>query len=79
MTGMPAARVKLPERGRIRTGWAADLVVFDPATVTDKATFDEPFQYPVGISTVIVNGKFALREGMATKERSGEAVRIAGS
>jgi N-acyl-D-amino-acid deacylase len=75
MTGMPAQRLKLAQRGRIRTGWAADLVVFDPATVIDKATFEEPFQYPVGISSVVVNGKFVLREGTATKERAGQALR----
>ncbi len=40
---------------------AADVVVFDPATVTDKATYEDPFQYPVGISAVIVNGSVALR------------------
>src|SRR4029079_18127229 len=50
MTGLPASRVGLKDRGRLMQGMAADVVVFDPATVADRATFDAPFQYPVGIS-----------------------------
>ena len=56
MTGMPAARLGLTDRGRIADGLAADLVVFDPATVRTPATYEEPRQYPVGIPMVIVNG-----------------------
>ncbi len=67
MTGAPAARLRLGDRGRIAVGKAADLVVFDPATVADRATFEDPFQYPVGIPHVIVNGVIALRGG----ERAG--------
>lgn len=63
MTAQPAARVRLGERGRIAVGVAADLVVFDPAVVADRATFEEPFQYPVGIDAVVVNGRIALQEG----------------
>ncbi len=63
MTGMTAARVHLRDRGRIAPNAAADVVVFDPATVSDTATYADPFQYPVGISTVIVNGAIALRDG----------------
>ena len=63
MTGAPAHRLGLSDRGRIRTGAAADLVVFDPATVIDRATFQEPFQYPDGIPHVVVNGGLALRDG----------------
>jgi N-acyl-D-aspartate/D-glutamate deacylase len=61
MSGMPARRLKLRGRGKIAVGAWADLVLFDPATVEDKATFADPFQYPAGIPTVVVNGRIALR------------------
>ena len=66
MTGAPAARLRLRDRGRIGAGAAADLVVFDPATVEDKATFEQPFQYPAGIPHVVVNGVIAVRDGERT-------------
>jgi N-acyl-D-amino-acid deacylase len=50
-------------------------VVFDPATVTDKATFENPFQYPVGINAVVVNGAIAFRDGERTKTATGKALR----
>jgi N-acyl-D-amino-acid deacylase len=75
MTSQPAARVRLMDRGRIAQGKAADVVVFDPSTVADKATFDAPFQYPVGISVVIVNGLVALRDGQRAAAGSGRALR----
>jgi N-acyl-D-aspartate/D-glutamate deacylase len=53
---------------------AADVVVFDPTTVADKATFESPFQYPEGIKAVIVNGAIALRERERAKERTGQTV-----
>jgi N-acyl-D-aspartate/D-glutamate deacylase len=56
MTGMPAARLGLSDRGVVRAGAAADLTVFDPATVRDEATFADPHRYPTGIPYVIVNG-----------------------
>ncbi len=56
MTGMPAARLRLRDRGLVREGYAADLVVFDPASVKDEATFADPHRYPTGIPHVIVNG-----------------------
>ncbi|MBL0940850.1 MAG: D-aminoacylase [Gemmatimonadaceae bacterium] len=61
MTARPAGRVLLADRGRIALNMAADLVVFDPATVADTATFANPFQYPVGIRDVVVNGRWSVR------------------
>ena len=75
MSGLPARRLRLDGRGTIARGNAADLVVFDAAAVTDRATFAEPFQYPDGIATVIVNGTVALRDGQRATARSGRAVR----
>ena len=67
MTALPASRIHLTDRGRIAPNMAADVVVFDPAKVQDTATYDEPFQYPVGIDAVIVNGVVALRDGAARR------------
>ena len=75
MTSQPAARIRLADRGRLAAGMAADVVVFDPATVSDKATFDAPFQYPVGINVVIVNGAVALRDGQRSATGSGRGVK----
>ncbi|HVX87684.1 MAG TPA: amidohydrolase family protein [Gemmatimonadales bacterium] len=74
MSGLPASRLRLRDRGRLVRGCAGDVVVFDPATVADRATFEDPFQYPVGISAVVVNGTVALRDGART-----DAGRHAGS
>src|SRR5262249_9558975 len=62
MSGCPAERLKIYDRGMLRPGMKADVVVFDPATVGDRATFDKPHQYSVGIHDVIVNGKLVLFE-----------------
>ena len=77
MSGLPAARLRLADRGRIAQGLAADLVVFDPATVADAATFEDPYRYPVGISAVAVNGTLVLRDGERTDARPGRFVRPA--
>ncbi|WP_053334097.1 N-acyl-D-amino-acid deacylase family protein [Gemmatimonas phototrophica] len=63
MTARPADRVHLRDRGRLAVGMAGDVVVLNPATVADTATFANPFQYPEGISAVIVNGEVAVRDG----------------
>ncbi|HEY3066331.1 MAG TPA: D-aminoacylase [Methylomirabilota bacterium] len=60
MTGMPAARLGLRDRGLLRPGYAADLAVFDPATVKDEATFADPHRYPTGIPYVVVNGTLVV-------------------
>ncbi|MGH7500891.1 MAG: N-acyl-D-amino-acid deacylase family protein [Longimicrobiales bacterium] len=75
MTGMPAAKLRLPGRGAIREGAFADLVAFDPGTVADRATFERPHQYPVGIPWVIVNGEVVIRAGEHTDARAGRVLR----
>jgi dihydroorotase/N-acyl-D-amino-acid deacylase len=78
MTGMPAARLGLRDRGVLRAGAVADVVVFDPATVADRATFEQPHQYPVGIGTVVVNGVVAVDGGTPTGARAGRVLRRGG-
>jgi N-acyl-D-amino-acid deacylase len=75
MTSAPAACFGLHDRGVIRVGLAADLVVFDPATVLDQATFDEPEQFPTGIDLVVVNGKVVVDGAAHTGELPGRALR----
>lgn len=75
MTGKTAARFRLADRGQVAVGKAADLVVFDPASVLDKATFEEPFQYPAGIPHVVVNGVIALRDGERVGKGAGKGLR----
>jgi N-acyl-D-amino-acid deacylase len=74
-TGMPARKLSLADRGVIEPGAFADLVAFDPATVADQATFENPHQYPLGIPLVVVNGQVTLREGEQTGARAGRAIR----
>ncbi|WP_280267070.1 N-acyl-D-amino-acid deacylase family protein [Nocardia wallacei] len=78
LTGRPAQRLRLRERGLIRTGYAADLVIFDPATISDTATFEDPKQQARGIAHVLVNGEFALDGGVPTDVRAGRALRMTG-
>lgn len=75
MTGAPAARVGLRDRGFIREGMAADIVVFDPRRVIDRATFEMPNQYPVGIEYVLVNGKISVDKGQRTAALAGRVLR----
>ncbi len=75
MTGMPAKRLGLRDRGQVAEGMHADLVVFDPATVEDRATFEDPHRYPVGIDYVLVNGVAAVDGGRFTDARAGRVLR----
>jgi len=75
MTSRPAARVGLHDRGIIRRGFKADVTVFDPATIRDVATFDDPNHYSVGVRHVIVNGRPVLTDGQLTSERAGLVLR----
>src|SRR5690606_366037 len=75
ITSLPADRLGLSDRGRVVEGAAADLVVFDPATVADRATFQEPHQYPDGIPWVFVNGVAMVEDGRYTDARPGRVLR----
>ena len=75
LTSLPAANLGLKERGRLMPGWYADIVVFDPRTVADRATYEDPRQFAVGVEHVIVNGGVALRNGEPTGTLSGQVVR----
>ena len=75
MTGQSAARLTLKDRGVLKQGAFADVVVFDAATIADKATFENPAQYPVGIDFVFVNGVAAVEAGKFTDARAGRVIK----
>ena len=75
MTWDPCRKLGLPDRGRLQPGCAADLVLFDSATVTDRATYEVPIQYPIGIHHVVVNGIVVVEGGEHTGARPGRVVR----
>jgi N-acyl-D-amino-acid deacylase len=75
MTSLPANQLKLWNRGRVAPGFAADLVVFDPAKVADTATFEKPLSYAVGMEYVLVNGKLAIDKGQPTGTLAGKVIR----
>ncbi|MGZ5441438.1 MAG: N-acyl-D-amino-acid deacylase family protein [Thermoanaerobaculia bacterium] len=77
MTSFPAQRVGLTDRGLLRPGMKADVVVFDPATIADRATYENTHQYAVGVSTVIVNGELVLDAGALTGKHPGRILRHA--
>ena len=76
MTSLPARTFGLKDRGLISRRMAADLVLFDPAKVQDKATFVDPHHYSEGFDVVIVNGKIAVESGTPTDAKSGKVVRL---
>jgi N-acyl-D-amino-acid deacylase len=75
LTSFPAANLRLQRRGTLRPGYYADVVVFDSATIADRAGFDRPHQYAVGVRHVFVNGTQVLRDGRHTGARPGRVVR----
>ena len=75
MTSLAAQRVGLADRGLLKPGMYADITVFNPATVIDRATFEQPHQTSAGIEYVLVNGKAVLRKGQLTSERPGRGLR----
>ncbi|MFJ2670508.1 amidohydrolase family protein [Streptomyces sp. NPDC087525] len=75
LTARPAARLRLPDRGLVREGYRADLVLFDPDTVAAGSTFEKPRTPPVGIPHVLIDGRFVIEDGRRTNVLAGRAVR----
>ncbi len=75
MTDLPASNVGLKQRGLLREGYFADITIFDPKTVIDRATFADPNQYPLGINFVIVNGQLEVDNGQRTSAEAGRVLR----
>jgi N-acyl-D-amino-acid deacylase len=74
-SGLPADILKLPQRGYLKANYYADVVVFDPKTFRDKATYDEPHQYATGVRYLFVNGRLAIDDGQATDVLAGRVLR----
>jgi N-acyl-D-amino-acid deacylase len=74
LSSLPATNLGLDHRGLLKEGMFADVVVFDPATIADRATFEAPHQYSVGVKHVFVNGVQVLREGEHTDAKPGRAL-----
>ncbi|MFE3166844.1 amidohydrolase family protein [Streptomyces sp. NPDC059224] len=77
LTARPAARLRLPDRGLVREGYRADLVLFDPETVAAGSTFEHPRRLPTGIPHVLIDGRFVMEDGRRTDELAGRSVRRA--
>jgi len=75
LTGFAAAKFRLADRGLVRAGAVADLVLFDPATIIDRGTFEDPKRAPEGIRAVFVNGALAVDGGKVTGVRAGRVLR----
>jgi len=75
MTSLPAARMKIWDRGLLRPGFMADLTIFNPATIRDRSTFENPKQYSEGVRYVTVNGELVIDEGRITDARPGRPLR----
>lgn len=76
MTSLPAGAFQLKDRGALRPGGWADIVVFDPATITDNATFDDPHHYSTGFKLVLVNGAITVQDDKHTGTRHGQVIRL---
>jgi N-acyl-D-amino-acid deacylase len=74
LSGLPATNLELDGRGFLRPGMFADVVVFDPATIADRATFEDPHQYAVGVRHVFVNGTQVIKDGEHTGATPGRAL-----
>jgi N-acyl-D-aspartate/D-glutamate deacylase len=74
MTSLPAQAMGFLDRGILRPGMAADVVVFDPKRILDTANFEQPHQYPAGIAWVIVNGRVAARDGTIVDRAAGRVL-----
>ncbi|MFE3851179.1 amidohydrolase family protein [Streptomyces griseorubiginosus] len=75
LTSRPASRLRLPDRGLVKEGYRADLVLFDPETVAPGSTFENPRRLPTGIPHVLIDGEFVIEEGERTEVLAGRAVR----
>ena len=75
MTGATAARLSIRDRGELKEGWKADVMIFDPNTIIDKATYEQPHQLSVGVRHVLVNGVAVVTDGKATGVKPGRVVR----
>jgi N-acyl-D-amino-acid deacylase len=75
LTSLPASNLKIQRRGLLKEGYYADIVIFDPATIQDHATFDQPHQYSTGVSHVFVNGVQVLKDGEHTGATPGRWVK----
>jgi N-acyl-D-amino-acid deacylase len=78
LSGLPATNLELKQRGFLKKDYFADVVIFDPATIADKSTFDKPHQYAIGVRDVFVNGVQALKDGEHSGKMSGRALWGAG-
>jgi len=76
MTSLPAQRFRLSDRGLIKAGFKADVVLFDPRQISDRATFKDPQLVAEGVKRVFVNGKEVWVDGRATGNRPGQALRL---
>jgi N-acyl-D-amino-acid deacylase len=75
LSGLPAQNLSLADRGLLKKGYFADVVVFDPKTIQDHATFEKPHQYSTGVSEVVVNGRLAIKDGAPTGAKPGRFLR----
>jgi N-acyl-D-aspartate/D-glutamate deacylase len=75
MSAVAAERMGLARRGLLREGYCADITVFDPATIADRSSFEDPLQLSVGVRYVLVNGRFTMDDGRLTGERPGRPLR----
>jgi N-acyl-D-aspartate/D-glutamate deacylase len=75
MTSLPAHIISIKKRGFLKEGYYADITIFDPATIIDKATFEDPHQYAVGINSVLVNGILVVENGLHNGNRPGRVLR----
>ncbi len=75
ITGLPAKKLGLTRRGIIKQGYLADITIFDPKTIIDRATYDNPYQYPKGIEWVLVNGEVVVRKSKHTGKLAGRVLR----
>ena len=72
MTSLPCQKIGLKDRGIIKEGMFADLVLFDPQKISDQATYESPFQYPTGIRLVVVNGQICVKDSIYVKSGQGK-------